>query len=144
MTDSSTPDSLATDSYDLELEGTVFETLGIEIVEAAADRVVLRMEVGPLVHQPFGLLHGGVSAVLVESAASIGAHMNLDLASQVSAGIELNISHLRGRRDGHVIATGVPVRKGRTLQVWDVGIADENGDPVAVGRCTVAVRTRAS
>jgi 1,4-dihydroxy-2-naphthoyl-CoA hydrolase len=131
-------------SYEPKLEGTVFETLGIEIVESAADKVVLRMNVGPPVHQPFGLLHGGVSAVLVESAASIGAQMNLDSASQVAAGIELNISHLRGRRDGFVIATGVPVRKGRTLHVWAVDIADENGGPVATGRCTVAIRSRPS
>ena len=131
-------------SYEPKLEGTVFETLGIEIVETSAEKVVLRMAVGPPVHQPFGFLHGGVSAVLVESAASIGTHMNLDSASQVAAGIELNISHLRGRRDGIVIATGVPLRKGRTLHVWAVDIADENGDPVAAGRCTVAVRSRPS
>lgn len=129
-------------SDELKLEGTVFETLGIDVVESSADKVVLRMEVGPPVHQPFGILHGGVSAVLVESAASIGTHMNLDPLSQVSAGIELNISHLKGRRDGHVIATGVPVRIGRTLHVWAVAIADQNGDPVAVGRCTVAVRSK--
>ncbi|HZJ50572.1 MAG TPA: PaaI family thioesterase [Actinomycetota bacterium] len=135
---------MSNSSYEPRLEGTVFETLGIEVVESSADKVVLRMEVGPPVHQPFGLLHGGVSAVLVESAASIGTHMTLDPASQVAAGIELNISHLRGRRDGFVIATGVPVRKGRTLHVWAVDIADENGDPVAVGRCTVAVRSRPS
>jgi len=131
-------------SYEPKLEGTVFETLGIEVVESTADKVVLRMEVGPPVHQPFGILHGGVSAVLVESAASIGTHMNLDTASQVAAGIELNVSHLRARRDGHVTATGVPVRKGRTLQVWTVDIADEDGERVAVGRCTVAVRSRPS
>lgn len=131
-------------SYEPKLEGTVFETLGIEVVESSEDRVVLRMEVGPPVHQPFGRLHGGVSAVLVESAASLGTHMNLDPASQFAAGIELNVSHLRGRRDGFVIATGVPVRKGRSLHVWAVDIADENDDPVAVGRCTVAVRSRTS
>ena len=129
-------------SAELKLEGTVFETLGIDVVESSAVKVVLRMEVGPPVHQPFGILHGGVSAVLVESAASIGTYMNLDPVSQVSAGIELNISHLRGRREGHVIATGVPVRIGRTLHVWAVDIADEHGDPVAVGRCTVAVRSK--
>jgi uncharacterized protein (TIGR00369 family) len=129
-------------SDELKLEGTVFETLGIDVVESSADKVVLRMEVGPPVHQPFGILHGGVSAVLVESAASIGTHMNLDPLSQISAGIELNISHLKGRRDGHVIATGVPVRIGRTLHVWAVDISDEHGDPVAVGRCTVAVRSK--
>jgi uncharacterized protein (TIGR00369 family) len=129
-------------SYEPKLDNTVFETLGIEVIEATPDRVVLRMEVGPAVHQPFGLLHGGVSGVLVESAASIGTHVNLDTSSQVAAGIELNVSHLRSCRDGFVTATGAPVRKGRTLQVWAVDIADEQGRAVAVGRCTVAVRSK--
>jgi uncharacterized protein (TIGR00369 family) len=129
-------------SYEPKLENTVFETLGIEVVETSPDRVVLRMEVGPAVHQPFGLLHGGVSGVLVESAASIGAHSNLDRTTQVAAGIELNVSHLKGCREGFVTATGVPVRRGRTLQVWAVDIEDDEGRAVAVGRCTVAVRSR--
>ena len=129
-------------TYEPKLDNTVFETLGIEVVEASPDRVVLRMEVSPAVHQPFGLLHGGVSGVLVESAASIGTHVNLDTNSQAAAGIELNVSHLRSCRDGFVTATGTPVRKGRTLQVWTVDIADEEGRAVAVGRCTVAVRSK--
>ena len=63
--------------------------LGVEIVEASAERVVLRLEVGPDVHQPFGLLHGGVSALLAESAASIGgAHAAEEGTSVV--GIELS------------------------------------------------------
>ena len=130
------------ESHGPKLDNTVFETLGIEVIEATPDRVVLRMEVGPAVHQPFGILHGGVSGVLVESAASIGTHVNLDTNSQVGAGIELNVSHLKSCREGFVTATGAPVRKGRTLHVWAVDIADEEGRAVAVGRCTVAVRPK--
>ena len=126
----------------LPYEGTIHESLGIGVVEASPDRVVLEMEVGPQVHQPFGLLHGGASAVIAESAASIGAYLNCDANREVAMGIELSISHLRAKRSGTIRATGVPVRKGRTLHVWAVDIADEDDAQVAVARCTVAIRPR--
>jgi uncharacterized protein (TIGR00369 family) len=87
-----------------------------------------------------GVLHGGASAVLAESAASIGTWLNCDPEREYAVGVELNISHLRGRRDGTVTATAVPVRKGRSLHVWAVEIASEDGELVAVARCTVAIR----
>jgi 1,4-dihydroxy-2-naphthoyl-CoA hydrolase len=124
----------------LSLEGTVFETLGIRVLEAEAERVVVEIDVGPRVHQPMGLLHGGVSALLAESAASIGSYMNLDPSTHAGVGVELNISHLRARRDGVVRATAIPVRRGRGLHVWTIEIVDEDGRPVATARCTIAVR----
>jgi 1,4-dihydroxy-2-naphthoyl-CoA hydrolase len=124
----------------LSLEGTVFETLGIRVLEAEPERVVVEIDVGPRVHQPTGLLHGGVSALLAESAASIGSYMNLDPSTHAGVGVELNISHLRARRDGVVRATAIPVRRGRGLHVWTIEIVDEDGRPVAAARCTIAVR----
>jgi 1,4-dihydroxy-2-naphthoyl-CoA hydrolase len=125
-------------------EGTISEALGIRQLEATPDRVVLEMDVGPAVKQPMGLLHGGASAVLAESAASIGAYLNCDPSSQFAVGVDLNISHLRGKRDGHVRATATPIRKGRTTHVWGVEITDENGGLVAIARCTLAVRSYGS
>jgi 1,4-dihydroxy-2-naphthoyl-CoA hydrolase len=124
----------------LSLEGTVFETLGIRVLEAEPERVVVEIDVGPRVHQPMGVLHGGVSALLAESAASIGSYMNLDPSTHAGVGVELNISHLRARRDGVVRATAIPVRRGRGLHVWTIEIVDEDGRPVAAARCTIAVR----
>ena len=124
----------------LPYEGTIHESLGIGVIEASPDRVVLEMEVGPKVHQPFGLLHGGASAVIAESAASIGAYLSCDPATEAAMGIELSVSHLRARRTGMVRATGRPIRKGRSLHVWAVDITDQDDAPVAVARCTVAIR----
>ena len=124
----------------LSFEGTIFETLGIRSVTAEADKVVLEMDVDHTVHQPMGLLHGGASAVIAESAASIGALLNCE-TTQYAVGIELNISHLRGKRDGSLTATATPVRIGRTLQVWGIELVDEDQRPVAAARCTLAVRT---
>jgi|SRR5215213_5962231 len=120
--------------------GTIHEALDIVVVEASGERVVLEMPVGARVLQPFGLLHGGASAVLAESAASLGAYLSVEKDGAHAVGIELSISHLKSKRDGVVRAIGTPVRKGRTLQVWTVDLSDEAGDPVAAARCTLAIR----
>ena len=124
----------------ISYENTILEALGIRSVEQTPDRVVMEMDVGPRVHQPMGLLHGGASAVLAESAASVGAYLNCDPQTQFTVGTDLNISHLRAKRSGTVTATALPVRKGRTLQVWTIDLVDEDGKAVAIARCTVAVR----
>jgi uncharacterized protein (TIGR00369 family) len=118
---------------------TLLTTLGIEFVEAGKERVVARMPVGPKVHQPFGLLHGGASVALAETVASTGAWMNCDQARERFVGIEINANHLRALRDGVVTAVATPVHVGRRTQVWQVHIADEKGKAVCVSRCTLAV-----
>ena len=121
-------------------ENTIHEALGIEAVEISPDRVVLRMGIGPAVHQPFGLLHGGASAVIAESAASMGAYANCDPATEYAVGTDLNISHLRARTEGTLTATALPVRKGRSMHVWAIDLTDQDGVKVAVARCTLAIR----
>ena len=124
----------------LPTENTLLETLGIRSVEVGPDRVVLEMDVGPAVHQPMGLLHGGASAALAETAASLGTYLNCDPEREFAVGTDLNISHLRARRDGTVRATATPVRKGRTIHVWNIEIVDEDEVGVAAARCTLAIR----
>jgi uncharacterized protein (TIGR00369 family) len=130
---------LAHDASELPITNTIHETLGIRVVDASPDRVVLEMDVGPQVHQPFGLLHGGASAVIAESAASMAAFLNCK-EGEFSVGTDLNVSHLRPKQDGKVVATATPVRKGRSLHVWSIDIEDENGRMIAIARCTVAIR----
>lgn len=118
---------------------TLLTTLGIEITEATRDRVTATMPVGPRVHQPFGLLHGGASVVLAETVASTGAFMNCQLDKEMAVGIEINANHLRGKRDGVLTAVATPVHKGRSTHVWEVRITDEAGKPVCISRCTLAI-----
>ncbi|MGH2694740.1 MAG: PaaI family thioesterase [Actinomycetota bacterium] len=127
------------DRVDIAYAG-IHEALGIRTVEAGPDRVVLEMDVTTRVHQPMGLLHGGASAVIAESAASIGAFLNCDTDKEFAVGIDLNISHLRAVSDGTIRATATPIRKGRTIHVWTIEIDDQDGNAVAVARCTLAVR----
>jgi 1,4-dihydroxy-2-naphthoyl-CoA hydrolase len=130
---------MATNPAGLPLRGTIHESLDIRTVEATPERVVVELDVGPRVHQPFGIMHGGASAVLIESAASIGAYVSVQ-PSHHALGIDLNVSHLKAVRSGVLRAVAEPVRKGRTIHVWGVEITDEAGDRVAVGRCTMAIK----
>jgi len=124
----------------LPFQGTIHETLGIRALEAGPDRVVLEMDVGPHVHQPMGLLHGGASAVIAESAASIGAWANCDTSTEYTVGVDLNITHLRAKQTGTVRAIATPIRKGRSVHVWGIDIVGEDGKGIAVARCTLAIR----
>ena len=104
----------------------VNELLGVETLEAGPERVVLRLPVDWRVHQPYGILHGGVSALLAESAASYGAMLAAGPDRRV-VGIELSASHLRGLHDGHLTAEATPVRIGRAVQVWHIALSDDEG-----------------
>lgn len=121
-------------------EQTVLNTLDIKIESAEKDRVVLSMPVTERVHQYTGLLHGGVSVVLAETAAAIGAALNTDLARFTPVGVEINANHLRSVSSGRVTAEAVPVYKGRMMTVWSIEIRDERERLISVSRCTLALK----
>lgn len=116
----------------------VHDLLGVDVVEASADRVVLRVAVGPKVHQPYGILHGGVSALLAEGAASYGGALSVG-PTHIVVGTEINCSHLRALSSGTLTATATPIRKGRSVQVWGIELTDERDRLIAVARCTLQV-----
>ena len=113
--------------------------LGIEFRELSRDRVIATMPVDTRTRQPVGILHGGASAALAETAASIAAWLNIDQETQADVGVELNANHLRSKTDGTVTATATPLHRGRRLHVWDIRIEDEDGRLVCASRCTLAI-----
>lgn len=118
---------------------TLVSTLGIEIVEQTQQRVVATMPVGPTVHQPFGILHGGASVALAETVASMAGWLNVDTSKDTVVGLEINANHLRAKRDGIVTAVATPLHIGRKTQVWEIRITDEQDKLVCISRCTLAV-----
>jgi 1,4-dihydroxy-2-naphthoyl-CoA hydrolase len=123
---------------------TMLDALGIQVVKQEKDCVIMTMPVNESTRQPFGLLHGGASVALAETAASIGTWLNVDQARQAAVGIEINANHIRSKRDGVVTATATPLHKGRATMVWDIQIRDEAAKLICVSRCTVAVIDRPS
>jgi len=115
------------------------ETLGVTVTELTPTRVVATMPVDGKTKQPFGILHGGASLALSETVASLGACMNVDLDKASAVGLEINANHIRAKREGTVTAVGTPIHVGRSTQVWDVRITDEEGRSVCISRCTLAV-----
>jgi uncharacterized protein (TIGR00369 family) len=118
--------------------GGLGATLGIRRDVIEKDRVVLSMDVGPGVHQPFGVLHGGASAALAESAASVGANLNCE-DGYIALGQEINANHLRPMSEGVLTATAVPAHIGRKSQVWTIELRDEAQRLICISRCTLAV-----
>ena len=119
---------------------TVLKTLNIEIESAEPERVVLSMQVDERHHQYTGLLHGGVSVVLAETAASIGAALNTDLRRYTPVGVEINANHLRSVTGGRITAAATPIYKGRQMTVWAIEIRDERERLVCISRCTLALK----
>ncbi|HYI62371.1 MAG TPA: PaaI family thioesterase [Acidimicrobiales bacterium] len=109
------------------------ETLGLAYEEVGPDEVVLRLPVAPHLHQPYGIVHGGVWCSLVETAASIGAALWLGDRGQV-VGVSNHTDFLRAIRDGEVTARATPVHRGRTQQLWLVEVRDEADKLVARGQ----------
>jgi uncharacterized protein (TIGR00369 family) len=112
--------------------------LGIEMDTMSPERVTATMPVTPDHHQPFGRLHGGVSVVLAESAASVGGHLAAP-DGHTAVGVEINANHVRAVREGQLTATATPLHTGRSTQVWAIKIRDADDRLVCASRCTLAV-----
>lgn len=115
------------------------DALGIELVHIGKGKMVATMPVDERTHQPFGVLHGGASVLLAETVASLGAYELVDKETQGVVGLEINANHIRGKKDGVVTATGTVLHQGRTTQVWEIKITDEQDRLVCMSRCTMAV-----
>lgn len=123
-------------------ENELMQFLGVKIVEAAPERVVLTMEVTPKVHQYVGIMNGGVSLYLAETAASIGVVANADLEKVTPVGVEINANHIRAVSKGTITVTARPIFPGRTMSIWQIDITDSRGKLVCTGRCSILLQKR--
>jgi 1,4-dihydroxy-2-naphthoyl-CoA hydrolase len=121
---------------------TAVEALGIEIVSVDSEHILLRMPMADRARQPLGLLHGGISMVLAESAASMHACWEVDLSRFVPVGVEISGSHLRSASDGHILAKGTVIRRSPKLAVHNVEIIhEETNRLLCVSRVTNFYKT---
>lgn len=107
-------------------------TLGFRCTEATGDRVVISWTVESLHHQPYGITHGGVYCAAVESAASIGAATWYGERGKV-VGVSNHTNFLRAVTDGTLTAVATPIHRGRSQQLWQVEVTDEQDRLVARG-----------
>jgi uncharacterized protein (TIGR00369 family) len=105
--------------------------MGIRFVRATADEVTAELRIGPTHRQPYGLVHGGVYAGIIETVTSVGAALT---RGQSVVGLENNTSFLHAAREGVLRVTARPLSRGRKTQVWEGTVTDENERVVATGR----------
>lgn len=118
--------------------GALTDRIGVEVREAAADRVVGTMPVEGNT-QAYGVLHGGASAALAESLGSVGAALHAG-PGRVAMGVDLNCTHHRGVSGGLVTGVATAAFLGRTTAVYEIAMSDERGRRVCTARLTCALR----
>lgn len=114
----------------------------IEIFEIGDDFINLKMPVTEKIHQIHGIMHGGATCVLVETAGSIASNMCLDPKLQYAVGSQINVNHLRPIKYGILIARCKIVHLGRQKHVWDIPVYEEaTGKLIAKGELTCAAKS---
>jgi uncharacterized protein (TIGR00369 family) len=118
----------------------LLEYLGITIVTVSPQKVVLKLAVRSEVQQPYGLLHGGINAVLAETAASLGANASLK-KPQIAVGVGIETHHLSAITTGTLWTLATPIRIGHQLQVWQAKTYQTAGQWTSISTVTLKVQT---
>jgi 1,4-dihydroxy-2-naphthoyl-CoA hydrolase len=122
----------------LRNRGTLVEHLGIEVIELGPDFIRGTMPVDHRTKQPAGLLHGGASVALAETLASVAGNLIVDPDQEMCVGLEINANHISACRDGMVTGVSRPLHRGRTTQVWETLIRQDDR-MVCISRMTLSV-----
>ncbi|MHB9754374.1 PaaI family thioesterase [Streptomyces sp. BYX5S] len=130
--------ALGIDLVALFSAGHLGTRMGIEVKEASAERVVGTMPVEGNT-QPYGLLHGGASAVLAETLGSVGAMLHGG-SGKIAVGVDLNCTHHRGARSGLVTGVATPLHRGRSTATYEIVITDEQDKRVCSARLTCMLK----
>ncbi|MEU5420482.1 PaaI family thioesterase [Streptomyces sp. NPDC001407] len=126
------------DLHALFSAGHLGNRMGLQVREASPDRVVGTLPVEGNT-QPYGLLHGGASAVLAETLGSVGAMLHGG-PDKIAVGVDLNCTHHRGVRSGLITAIATPVHRGRTTATYEIVITDDQDKRVCTARLTCVLR----
>ncbi|MAP80917.1 MAG: thioesterase [Aequorivita sp.] len=123
-------------------QNTLMETLNIEFTEVGTNYLVAKMPVTPKVHQPDGVLHGGASVALAESVGSAAAFVFMNSKDIAIRGIEISANHVKSVKSGYVYANATILHKGRTTQLWQIKITNDDGNLVSLVKLTTIALSR--
>ena len=113
--------------------------LGLQFTKAVPDEYVAEIEITDRHLQPYGLVHGGVYAGMIETLCSTGAALTVWGENKTTVGLENNTSFLKAVRGGRLRCTARPLLLGKRTHVWEAGIHDDQGRLVASGRIRLMV-----
>ena len=117
-------------------KNTLMETLDIEVVDYGHDFLTARMPVNSKVFQPDGVLHGGATVALAESVGSFASHIFIDTERFFVRGIEITANHIKSVTKGFVYAKATFLHKGKTTQLLDIKVTDDDGNLISVCKLT--------
>ena len=120
-------------------KNTLMETLDIQYIDVGEDFLVAQMPVTPKVHQPDGVLHGGASVALAESVGSAASFLFLNGQEVIVRGLEISANHIKSKKEGMVYAKASFIHRGRTTQIWNIDIVDEQDILISKVKLTTIV-----
>ncbi|WP_282050248.1 PaaI family thioesterase [Maribacter aquivivus] len=124
-------------------KNTLMETLDIEYIDVGEDFLLAKMPVTPKVHQPDGVLHGGATAALAESVGSAASYVFLDGNKYIVRGLEISANHVKSVKEGFVFARATILHKGRTTQLWEIRVTNEDDQLVSLCKLTTITLPKA-
>ena len=121
---------------DVNLEGerAFMKLLGLSFEEIGPERVVAFFETGVDLHQPWGLVHGGVFTAVIETAATTGAYQAVKDRGQLAVGVNNVTDFMRPHQQGRLDVVAEPLQQTKTQQLWQAVITREDGKTVARGQ----------
>ncbi|MEM7383234.1 MAG: hotdog fold thioesterase [Bacteroidota bacterium] len=133
------PTDIALAELNATSQGNMVGFLGIEYTAIDADYLAAKMPVSQKTQQPIGWLHGGASVVLAETIGSMAANLAVDRAQYYCVGLSIHANHMRRVTQGYVYAVATPLHTGKSTQVWQIKITDEQKQLVCASQLTVKV-----
>ena len=121
-------------------KNTLMDTLEIEYTDLGENYLTARMPVSPKVYQPDGVLHGGATAALAESVGSAAVFVLNKNPKAIVRGIEISANHLKSVQSGYVHATARPINLGKTIQLWEVKVEDDDQQLISICKLTTYTR----
>ncbi len=134
--------SLTIDDLNRRGAGTMSDFLGIQFTEITEKSISATMPASERTRQPIGIIHGGANVVLAETLASTAANAVVNLQTHYCVGLEINANHIRSVREGMVSAVTYPIHLGRSTQIWQIDIRNEEDQLTCISRMTAAVLSR--
>jgi len=132
---------ISLDTLNQRNKNTMSDWLGIELCELGSDFLTAKMPVDHRTVQPLGVVNGGAFCALAETVGSVAANLCIDRSKQVALGLDINANHIRSANKGFVYGKAIPLHIGKTTQVWEIKITDDEGKLCCISRLTLSVIT---
>lgn len=117
--------------------GTLPGLIGLTIVDAEEGKISSRLDLRMELMAPNGYLHAATVIALADTSCGYGTFVNLPQGAQSFTTIELKSNFVGTKRGGAIRCDAKLLHGGRTTQVWDATVSDEEGGkPIALFRCT--------